>query len=73
MYLYVCVTFSFLISFIHLPLFHSSNRTLMGPYGVDRAVHSMEFAECENGLGELLFCFFVFNHFQQEHITGATV
>ncbi|XP_059203864.1 syntaxin-binding protein 4 [Centropristis striata] len=25
--------------------------TLMGPYGVDRAVHSMEFTDCENGLG----------------------
>uniref|UniRef100_A0A3P9B360 Si:dkeyp-72e1.9 n=1 Tax=Maylandia zebra TaxID=106582 RepID=A0A3P9B360_9CICH len=24
--------------------------TLMGPYGVDRAVHSMEFTDCENGL-----------------------
>uniref|UniRef100_A0A3P9HKG8 Si:dkeyp-72e1.9 n=1 Tax=Oryzias latipes TaxID=8090 RepID=A0A3P9HKG8_ORYLA len=24
--------------------------TLMGPYGVDRAVHSIEFTECENGL-----------------------
>ncbi|KAM4635732.1 syntaxin-binding protein 4 isoform 2-T2 [Polymixia lowei] len=23
----------------------------MGPYGVDRAVHSMEFIDCENGLG----------------------
>lgn len=23
----------------------------MGPYGVDRAVHSMEFNDCENGLG----------------------
>ncbi|KAK7938841.1 hypothetical protein WMY93_002167 [Mugilogobius chulae] len=27
------------------------SRTLMGPYGVDRAVHSLEFNECENGLG----------------------
>ncbi|KAL7378729.1 hypothetical protein ABVT39_017664 [Epinephelus coioides] len=27
------------------------SRTLMGPYGVDRAVHSMEFTDCENGLG----------------------
>ncbi|XP_065820456.1 syntaxin-binding protein 4 isoform X2 [Labrus bergylta] len=26
-------------------------RTLMGPYGVDRAVHSIEFTDCENGLG----------------------
>ncbi|KAK0142190.1 Syntaxin-binding protein 4 [Merluccius polli] len=26
-------------------------RTLMGPYGVDRAVHALEFNECENGLG----------------------
>ncbi|KAM3864034.1 syntaxin-binding protein 4 [Diretmus argenteus] len=26
-------------------------RTLMGPEGVDRAVHSMEFNDCENGLG----------------------
>ncbi|XP_028456254.1 syntaxin-binding protein 4 [Perca flavescens] len=26
-------------------------RTLMGPYGVDRAVHSLEFTDCENGLG----------------------
>ncbi|XP_049602123.1 syntaxin-binding protein 4 isoform X3 [Syngnathus scovelli] len=26
-------------------------RTLMGPYGVDRAVHSMDFTDCENGLG----------------------
>ncbi|XP_035387724.1 syntaxin-binding protein 4 isoform X2 [Electrophorus electricus] len=25
--------------------------TLMGPYGIDRAVHSMEFTDCENGLG----------------------
>ncbi|KAJ8391855.1 hypothetical protein AAFF_G00084710 [Aldrovandia affinis] len=25
--------------------------TLMGPYGVDRAVHSVEFTDCENGLG----------------------
>uniref|UniRef100_A0A3Q3WD43 PDZ domain-containing protein n=1 Tax=Mola mola TaxID=94237 RepID=A0A3Q3WD43_MOLML len=24
--------------------------TLMGPYGVDRAVHSLEFTDCENGL-----------------------
>lgn len=24
----------------------------MGPYGVDRAVHSMEFIDCENGLGK---------------------
>lgn len=30
----------------------TSNRTLMGPYGVDRAVHSMEFTDCENGLGK---------------------
>ncbi|XP_068192964.1 syntaxin-binding protein 4 isoform X2 [Antennarius striatus] len=27
------------------------SRTLMGPYGVDRAVHSLEFTDCENGLG----------------------
>lgn len=27
------------------------SRTLMGPYGVDRAVHSLEFIDCENGLG----------------------
>ncbi|CAL8342831.1 unnamed protein product [Merluccius merluccius] len=27
------------------------SRTLMGPYGVDRAVHALEFNECENGLG----------------------
>ncbi|XP_031421308.1 syntaxin-binding protein 4 isoform X3 [Clupea harengus] len=27
------------------------SRTLMGPYGADRAVHSMEFTDCENGLG----------------------
>nr|XP_020463989.1 syntaxin-binding protein 4-like isoform X2 [Monopterus albus] len=27
------------------------SRTLMGPYIVDRAVHSMEFTDCENGLG----------------------
>ncbi|KAK3552724.1 hypothetical protein QTP86_021125 [Hemibagrus guttatus] len=27
------------------------SRTLMGPYGVDRAVHLMQFSECENGLG----------------------
>ncbi|XP_062307024.1 syntaxin-binding protein 4 isoform X2 [Osmerus eperlanus] len=27
------------------------SRTLMGPYGVDRAVHSIEFKDCENGLG----------------------
>ncbi|CAL8317487.1 unnamed protein product [Arctogadus glacialis] len=27
------------------------DRTLMGPYGVDRAVHALEFNECENGLG----------------------
>ncbi|KAM9474560.1 syntaxin-binding protein 4 [Salvelinus alpinus] len=26
-------------------------RTLMGPYGVDRAVHEIEFTDCENGLG----------------------
>ncbi|XP_058264643.1 syntaxin-binding protein 4 [Hemibagrus wyckioides] len=25
--------------------------TLMGPYGVDRAVHLMQFSDCENGLG----------------------
>lgn len=24
----------------------------MGPYGVDRAVHSLEFTDCENGLGK---------------------
>ncbi|XP_030206279.1 syntaxin-binding protein 4 isoform X1 [Gadus morhua] len=29
----------------------SQLRTLMGPYGVDRAVHALEFNECENGLG----------------------
>ncbi|CAG00800.1 unnamed protein product [Tetraodon nigroviridis] len=28
------------------------SRTLMGPYGVDRAVHSLEFTDCENGLGK---------------------
>ncbi|XP_051905613.1 syntaxin-binding protein 4 isoform X2 [Hippocampus zosterae] len=27
------------------------SRTLMGPYGVDRTVHSMDFTDCENGLG----------------------
>ncbi|XP_046722910.1 syntaxin-binding protein 4 isoform X2 [Silurus meridionalis] len=27
------------------------SRTLMGPYGVDRAVHLMQFSDCENGLG----------------------
>ncbi|XP_077591582.1 syntaxin-binding protein 4 isoform X2 [Stigmatopora nigra] len=27
------------------------SRTLMGPYGVDRAVHSLDFTDCENGLG----------------------
>ncbi|XP_061079335.1 syntaxin-binding protein 4 [Conger conger] len=27
------------------------SRTLMGPHGVDRAVYSMDFADCENGLG----------------------
>ncbi|XP_035258696.1 syntaxin-binding protein 4 isoform X2 [Anguilla anguilla] len=27
------------------------SRTLMGPYGVDRSVHSLEFTDCENGLG----------------------
>ncbi|XP_055048585.2 syntaxin-binding protein 4 isoform X2 [Misgurnus anguillicaudatus] len=27
------------------------SRTLMGPYGVDRSVHSIEFTDCENGLG----------------------
>ncbi|XP_029585013.1 syntaxin-binding protein 4 isoform X7 [Salmo trutta] len=27
------------------------SRTLMGPYGVDRAVHEIEFTDCENGLG----------------------
>ncbi|KAF5894765.1 syntaxin-binding protein 4-like isoform X2 [Clarias magur] len=25
--------------------------TLMGPYGLDRAVHLMQFSDCENGLG----------------------
>ncbi|XP_058851669.1 syntaxin-binding protein 4 isoform X1 [Acipenser ruthenus] len=25
--------------------------TLMGPYGADRAAHSMDFTDCENGLG----------------------
>ncbi|XP_015215260.1 syntaxin-binding protein 4 isoform X2 [Lepisosteus oculatus] len=25
--------------------------TLMGPYGVDRAVHALDFTDCENGLG----------------------
>ncbi|XP_045571780.1 syntaxin-binding protein 4 isoform X3 [Salmo salar] len=29
----------------------NSRRTLMGPYGVDRAVHEIEFTDCENGLG----------------------
>uniref|UniRef100_A0A8C2H3K5 Si:dkeyp-72e1.9 n=1 Tax=Cyprinus carpio TaxID=7962 RepID=A0A8C2H3K5_CYPCA len=29
--------------------------TLMGPYGGDRAVHSMEFTDCENGLGIKVF------------------
>ncbi len=24
----------------------------MGPYGADRAVHSIEFTDCENGLGK---------------------
>ncbi|KAM9457418.1 syntaxin-binding protein 4 [Clarias gariepinus] len=27
------------------------SRTLMGPYGLDRAVHLMQFLDCENGLG----------------------
>ncbi|XP_057673874.1 syntaxin-binding protein 4 isoform X3 [Corythoichthys intestinalis] len=27
------------------------SRTLMGPYGVDRTVHSLDFTDCENGLG----------------------
>ncbi|XP_023670770.2 syntaxin-binding protein 4-like [Paramormyrops kingsleyae] len=27
------------------------SRTLMGPYGSDRTVYSMEFTDCENGLG----------------------
>nr|XP_057905383.1 syntaxin-binding protein 4 isoform X1 [Doryrhamphus excisus] len=27
------------------------SRTLMGPYGADRSVHSMDFTDCENGLG----------------------
>ncbi|XP_061837689.1 syntaxin-binding protein 4 isoform X2 [Nerophis lumbriciformis] len=27
------------------------SRTLMGPYGADRTVHSMDFSDCENGLG----------------------
>ncbi|XP_061555737.1 syntaxin-binding protein 4 isoform X3 [Phycodurus eques] len=27
------------------------SRTLMGSYGVDRTVHSMDFTDCENGLG----------------------
>ncbi|XP_016297074.1 syntaxin-binding protein 4-like [Sinocyclocheilus anshuiensis] len=31
------------------------SRTLMGPYGADRAVHSMEFTDCENGLGIKVF------------------
>lgn len=38
----------------------------MGPYGVDRAVHSMEFTDCENGLGKYSFSLFshflIFNH-----------
>lgn len=42
------------LSFI-LPRPSTSNRTLMGPYGVDRAVHSLEFTDCENGLGKYLF------------------
>ena len=29
----------------------------MGPYGVDRAVHALEFNECENGLGKLSVSF----------------
>ncbi|XP_064414962.1 partitioning defective 3 homolog [Latimeria chalumnae] len=32
-------------------LFTLAKRTLMGPYGLDRAVHCMEFTDCENGLG----------------------
>ncbi|XP_041086144.1 syntaxin-binding protein 4 isoform X1 [Polyodon spathula] len=28
-----------------------SQRTLMGPYGADRIVHSIDFTDCENGLG----------------------
>lgn len=39
-------------SFLPPPHLLISNRTLMGPYGVDRAVHSMEFTDCENGLGK---------------------
>ncbi|XP_048848125.1 syntaxin-binding protein 4 isoform X2 [Brienomyrus brachyistius] len=27
------------------------SRTLMGPYGIDRTVHLMEFLDCEDGLG----------------------
>ncbi|KAL4659010.1 syntaxin-binding protein 4-like [Arapaima gigas] len=27
------------------------SRTLMGPYGIDRTVHTTEFTDCENGLG----------------------
>lgn len=29
----------------------------MGPHGVDRAVHSMEFTDCENGLGKCLLTY----------------
>lgn len=41
------------ISLLSLSL--SLCRTLMGPYGVDRAVHLMQFSDCENGLGEYIW------------------
>lgn len=33
-------------------VFLLSPRTLMGPYGMDRAVHCFDFYNCANGLGE---------------------
>lgn len=33
----------------------------MGPYGVDRAVHSIEFKDCENGLGKSTPCIILFS------------
>ncbi|KAL2101516.1 hypothetical protein ACEWY4_003277 [Coilia grayii] len=44
----VCKNEPLVFSFCRAPLWLE---TLMGPYGVDRAVHSMEFTDCENGLG----------------------
>uniref|UniRef100_A0A663LYA3 Syntaxin binding protein 4 n=1 Tax=Athene cunicularia TaxID=194338 RepID=A0A663LYA3_ATHCN len=33
------------------PLTNTENKTIMGPHGINRAVHRISFSDCQNGLG----------------------